>query len=604
MCGIFFTNDISLKPAELDILVNCSERRGKDASGIAIQTKNGCFKIFKSFAPLTSLTKKQDFNQFVTITAHSRLMTNGANDNQPIVTENCVVFHNGIILNEAELCQRYGLERKLEVDSEVIALIIEKLLCSSELDDICLSLLNEIDGTLNIIVLLPLLSKVIILSNHGSLYHGTRPNGVIVASEQSTLQKLKCENITNIKNSYSLIDVNPGEVEIHEDISNSIDLIPKLNINTELSKHTLELVPNLERCTRCILPSTMPFIEFDKEGVCNYCRSYKPVLAEDNLDALRNKLQKYQRMTSRQENCIVPFSGGRDSCFALHIICKELGLKPVTYTYDWGMVTDLGRRNISLMSKKLRVENITIAADIRKKRENIRKNLIAWLTNPNIGLLSLLTAGDKFFFKYVDTIKSELGIDLNIWGINPLETTHFKTGFLGQRPNFDNQQVYASGLRRQSSYHISRFREMYKGSGFFNKSIWDTLAGEYYRSVNKKTDYIHLFDYLRWDETDINSTLDMYGWERATDTTTTWRIGDGTAAFYNYATFLISGFTEHDTFRSNQIREGMISREEALELVKVENMPRHENLQWYFDSINLDGVDVIKRVNAMPRLYE
>ena len=145
---------------------------------------------------------------------------------------------------------------------------------------------------------------------------------------------------------------------------------------------------------------------------------------------------------------------------------------------------------------------------------------------------------------------------------------------------------------------------MYKGSGFFNSSIWDTLLGEYYRSVNKKTDYIHLFDYLKWDETEINNTLDTYGWERATDTTTTWRIGDGTAAFYNYATFLISGFTEHDTFRSNQIREGMISREEALELVKVENLPRHENLQWYFDSINLDGVEIIKKVNAIPRMYQ
>ena len=153
---------------------------------------------------------------------------------------------------------------------------------------------------------------------------------------------------------------------IFENRSNSVDLIPKLNINTELSKHTLELTPDLTRCTRCILPSTMPFIEFDNEGVCNYCLNYKPVLAEDNLNELRNRLQKYQNNARRQENCIVPFSGGRDSCFALHIICEELGLKPVTYTYDWGMVTDLGRRNINLMSEKLRVENITIAADIRK----------------------------------------------------------------------------------------------------------------------------------------------------------------------------------------------------------------------------------------------
>ena len=39
-------------------------------------------------------------------------------------------------------------------------------------------------------------------------------------------------------------------------------------------------------------------------------------------------------------------------------------MRPITYTYDWGMVTDLGRRNISRMSAKLGVENIIIAVDI------------------------------------------------------------------------------------------------------------------------------------------------------------------------------------------------------------------------------------------------
>ena len=85
---------------------------------------------------------------------------------------------------------------------------------SHNIDDICLQLLSEIDGTLNIIVLVPTLGKVIILSNHGSLYHGTRPNGDIFASEKSTLQKLNCKNITNIKQNYSVLDVKSGDVDL------------------------------------------------------------------------------------------------------------------------------------------------------------------------------------------------------------------------------------------------------------------------------------------------------------------------------------------------------------------------------------------------------
>lgn len=48
-------------------------------------------------------------------------------------------------------------------------------------------------------------------------------------------------------------------------------------------------------------------------------------------------------------------------------------MTPITYTYDWGMVTDLGRRNISRMCSELGVENITVAADIKKKEKILQK---------------------------------------------------------------------------------------------------------------------------------------------------------------------------------------------------------------------------------------
>ena len=145
---------------------------------------------------------------------------------------------------------------------------------------------------------------------------------------------------------------------------------------------------------------------------------------------------------------------------------------------------------------------------------------------------------------------------------------------------------------------------MLKSPGYFNRSLWDTLSGEYYRSFLKKNDYFHLFDYWRWDEELIDNTLiNEYDWERAPDTNATWRIGDGTAAFYNYIYYSVAGFTEHDTFRSNQIREGQLSREEALNLVKEENLPRYPNLQWYLDSVGLDFKETISVINKIPKIY-
>jgi len=53
------------------------------------------------------------------------------------------------------------------------------------------------------------------------------------------------------------------------------------------------------------------------------------------------------------------------------------------------------------------VENIIVAADISKKRRNIALNLKAWLKSPHLGMISILTAGDKHFFVMLRQLKSK-----------------------------------------------------------------------------------------------------------------------------------------------------------------------------------------------------
>ena len=65
----------------------------------------------------------------------------------------------------------------------------------------------------------------------------------------------------------------------------------------------------------------------------------------------------------------------------------------------------------------------------------------------------------------------------------------------------------------------------------------------------------------------------------------------------------MAGFTEHDTFRSNQIREGVISRAEGLKLIEEENRPRYENISQYLEMLDLDFSSVIKIINKQPRLW-
>lgn len=605
MCGIFgVVNKAGISKIQLESLARWSERRGKDSSGLFLFREER-YELVRSSEVLTRLLDKVCLSSADFIMGHSRLVTNGLNDNQPIYRDSVCVIHNGIIVNDSELWRKTEMTRRQEIDTEIIAAMVGKSLSTGlSLTDAVSEVLSKCKGIVACAVAIPEKGKLCLFSNNGSLFIGKYKQAEAFASERHTLEEAGFTSIRQIKNDPVILDIpiSKNTPVISDGNIRKVNLVPSLGSLSSEEKILEHRPHNLRRCVRCILPETMPFIRFDSSGVCNYCLKYKYRNRPKPIQELVELVQPYRR--NQGNDCIVPFSGGRDSCYGLHVVTKHLRMKPITYTYDWGMVTDLGRRNISRMCAQLGIENIIVADDISKKRRNIAKNLDAWLKSPNLGMISILTAGDKHFFRYVEHIKRETGISLNLWGVNPLEVTHFKSGFLGIVPDFEEERVYSSGLAKQARYQWLRFSAMVKSPSYFNSSLWDTISGEYYRSITRKDDYYHIYDYYKWEENEIDKTLiEEYNWELAPDTKTTWRIGDGTAAFYNYIYYKVAGFTEHDTFRSNQIREGDISRERALELVEDENRPRYPNIKWYLAAIEFDFKKTIERINQIPSLY-
>ncbi len=353
----------------------------------------------------------------------------------------------------------------------------------------------------------------------------------------------------------------------------------------------------MKRCSRCLLPETMPFIKYDEHGVCNYCHSYKKMTFKplEELYSIADRIRK----TDGSPDCIVMFSGGRDSSYLLHYVVKELKLHPIAFTYDWGMSTPIGDRNADKMCKLLQVERVVINKDVNKKLINIRKNVKAWCKKPVLGLVPLFMAGDKQFFSEVNKLSKEKNISTVFLGVNPLEKTDFKTGFCGVSPNFDAIRIYSLTFVKKLKligYYLWQF---IRNPAYINSSLFDTVKAFFSFYVEKQEE-IDIYKYIKWDEKTVNDLLiNQYDWELDPECKTTWRIGDGTAAFYNYIYYSAVGFTENDTFRSNQIREGMISREKALDAVELENKPRMQSMDWYFDRI---GVDKKEALEAVKRL--
>ena len=615
MCGIFGIIPEKnkrvkyvLTKKEFNFFLKHAEVRGRDSSGYVTFDENK-LKVTKRDIKLTSVLNYKAIKNSPLCFGHSRLITNGSKDNQPLVMSDNILIHNGIVVNVDEVFENNDYERKLEIDSEIILAIFNKSRANGlTIKDSINKIYKLCKGTISSVIYSKSDNSLILFSNNGSLYTGVLNGSILFASEEYPLKKLGCKEINQVYDPVEInldlhFDENSTIIDIDETNTRIKDLIPALGVLNGKEKLLEYKQHNLKRCTKCVLPETMPYINFDSKGVCNYCNNYKIRNKPKPISDLQNILDPYKR--SKGNDCIVPLSGGRDSCMGLHLAVKELGMKPVTYTYDWGMVTDLARRNISRFCSELGVENIIVADNIKLKRENVKKNIEAWLKYPDLGMVNLFTAGDKHFFRHVQNIKKQTGINVDLWSVNPMEVTHFKAGFLGVPPDFEEEKVYSNGVSKQLRYQKLRFKAMLKSPSYFNSTIWDTLQGEYYRSFLEKKDYYHLFDYYTWDENEVNDVIiNDYGFEMSPDTSTTWRIGDGTAAFYNYIYYTLAGMSEHDTFRSNQIREGQITREEALNFIKEENKPRYQNMVWYLEACGLDFETVVKKINSTKKIFE
>ncbi|MCM8773596.1 MAG: hypothetical protein NC820_02520 [Candidatus Omnitrophica bacterium] len=114
---------------------------------------------------------------------------------------------------------------------------------------------------------------------------------------------------------------------------------------------------NIKRCKRCALPETYPGVKFSEEGICNYCfyydiykereRSIKIQLKKEFL-SLINSLKR-----GKKYDCVVAYSGGKDSTFLLYFLKNKFKLNILAHTLDNGFLSPRAMSNIEVIVKRL-----------------------------------------------------------------------------------------------------------------------------------------------------------------------------------------------------------------------------------------------------------
>ena len=112
-------------------------------------------------------------------------------------------------------------------------------------------------------------------------------------------------------------------------------------------------------CTHCVIPETAEKLTFSKEGRCSVCNQIdrkKKINWEERNTILDKLIEEYRG--KYDYDCIVPYSGGKDSTFTLWYLVKKKKLKPLAVRFDHNFYRKTLEENNNRKISKNVVENI------------------------------------------------------------------------------------------------------------------------------------------------------------------------------------------------------------------------------------------------------
>jgi len=120
-----------------------------------------------------------------------------------------------------------------------------------------------------------------------------------------------------------------------------------------------------------------PTITFNEKGICSHCNNYykNTLPAWENLLSDKDgllKLRKYieERSSNKSKyDCVIGLSGGIDSSYLLHLVVRELSLKPLVFHVDGGWNSNIASNNIEKLIEKLNLDLYTEVINWKEMRD-------------------------------------------------------------------------------------------------------------------------------------------------------------------------------------------------------------------------------------------
>ncbi|MBW1855636.1 MAG: ATPase [Deltaproteobacteria bacterium] len=358
----------------------------------------------------------------------------------------------------------------------------------------------------------------------------------------------------------------------------------------------------IRRCPGCSLRDTTPGIEFRENKICNYCITHQKIeyRGEDELlktlDAHRNQSEKY--------DCIVPVSGGRDSSFTLLKMVKDYKMNVLAVNYESPFTHPQATENVKNAAKALNIDVIFFFFLKRIHERTFSSNLKTWMKNPSFGVFPLLCVACKLFWYETIKIAKKHKVRCIVAGLNRYEDTSYKKALLGISTKESWEKTYIKSF-------FGMLKEIVRNPGYFKLAFIPTMIKAYlfgdsyalgFRIFAPEISILDLFYYLPWNEkenlTRISSEL---GWKPAEEYNSTWRFDCKVAQLKDLVFLNTFGITEKDDLYAKMVREGIISYDEALERLKLENKIHEKTIKEVLEKAGIDYESFLKFLEGISK---
>lgn len=304
------------------------------------------------------------------------------------------------------------------------------------------------------------------------------------------------------------------------------------------------------------MPNTKPDLFFDSDGVCDACRSAEFKDKVDWMDREREwrRLTEEIRALNRPYDCLVPVSGGKDSHYQV-VKALEYGLKVLAVTFQPTMQTIIGKANLNNLIS-LGVDHITITPN-----PSVYKSM---------GLEGFRRVGDHEWPNHLGIFTTpvrvavQYNIPLILWG----ENSQLEYG--GPEEARKKQNLDRRWLEEFGGLLGTRPSDMIGVDGITK----DDLLPYQYPSEEelKGIRGVFLGYYFKWDARTQVERIKQVGFQTlgspVEGTYTDYEnLDDRIVAVHDYMKFVKFGFGRATDHACIDVRNGRLTRQEAIELV-------------------------------------